>query len=54
VADFGIAKSLDAAGESLTTTGVAVGTPTYMSPEQSTGERIIDGRSDVYSLACVL
>jgi tetratricopeptide (TPR) repeat protein/tRNA A-37 threonylcarbamoyl transferase component Bud32 len=54
VADFGIAKSLDAASESLTATGVAVGTPTYMSPEQSSGERIIDGRSDVYSLACVL
>ena len=54
VADFGIAKSLDAVGESLTATGVAVGTPTYMSPEQSTGERIIDGRSDIYSLACVL
>src|SRR4029079_17807861 len=50
----GMAKSLDAARESLTATGVAVGTPTYMSPEQSTGERIIDGRSDVYSLACVL
>jgi tetratricopeptide (TPR) repeat protein/tRNA A-37 threonylcarbamoyl transferase component Bud32 len=54
VADFGIAKSRDAAGESLTMTGVAVGTPAYMSPEQSTGERIVDGRSDVYSLACVL
>jgi serine/threonine protein kinase/tetratricopeptide (TPR) repeat protein len=54
VADFGIAKSLDAAGEALTVTGVAVGTPAYMSPEQSTGERIIDGQSDIYSLACVL
>jgi tetratricopeptide (TPR) repeat protein/tRNA A-37 threonylcarbamoyl transferase component Bud32 len=54
VADFGIAKSLDVVGESLTATGVAVGTPTYMSPEQSTGERLIDGRSDIYSLACVL
>ena len=55
VADFGIALAVSAvAGERLTETGLAVGTPEYMSPEQSVGEREIDARSDVYSLACVL
>ena len=54
VADFGIAKALSAAGaEQLTQTGMAIGTPYYMSPEQAIGESI-DGRSDQYSLACVL
>jgi serine/threonine-protein kinase len=54
VADFGIAKALSAAGaEQLTQTGMAIGTPHYMSPEQAIGENI-DGRSDQYSLACVL
>ena len=54
VADFGIARAISAAGDTrLTETGIAVGTPTYMSPEQSTGEREIDARSDVYSLASV-
>ena len=55
VADFGIALALSAAaGERLTETGLLVGTPEYMSPEQSMGERALDRRSDVYSLGCVL
>jgi serine/threonine protein kinase len=49
VTDFGIARAIEA-GTRLTVTGVAVGTPTYMSPEQAVGEREIDGRSDIYSL----
>jgi serine/threonine protein kinase len=49
VTDFGIARAVEA-GTRLTLTGVAVGTPVYMSPEQAVGEREIDGRSDIYSL----
>ena len=52
VTDFGIARAVEA-GTRLTVTGIAVGTPTYMSPEQATGEREIDGRSDIYSLGVV-
>lgn len=54
VADFGIARAVSAAGvERLTDTGIAVGTPAYMSPEQCGGSPL-DGRSDLYSLGCVL
>ncbi len=55
VADFGVARAITAAGETrLTETGIAIGTPAYLSPEQATGERELDGRSDVYALGCVL
>jgi serine/threonine protein kinase/Tfp pilus assembly protein PilF len=55
VMDFGIAKAVSvAAGDTLTQTGMMVGTPAYVSPEQAAGDSVVDGRSDQYSLACVL
>ncbi len=54
VADFGIARALGAEGEALTKTGLAVGTPQYMAPEQATGEREVDGRADIYALGAVM
>lgn len=55
VADFGVARAIDAAaGERITLTGVTLGTPAYMSPEQASGDQTIDARTDVYSLGCVL
>lgn len=54
VADFGIGKALTGNATSLTQTGLSLGTPAYMSPEQAAGELDTDGRSDLYSLGCVL
>jgi len=55
VADFGIARALTAATlQPLTAAGAIVGTPAYMSPEQATGSGQLDGRSDIYSLGCVV
>jgi serine/threonine protein kinase/Tol biopolymer transport system component len=54
IADFGIALAVTkAAGARITQTGISLGTPQYMSPEQATGDRTIDGRSDIYSLGAV-
>ncbi len=55
IADFGLARAIRAAAvDDLTSTGLALGTPSYMSPEQTYGSDVVDGRSDLYSLACVL
>ncbi|MEO6331866.1 MAG: serine/threonine-protein kinase [Gemmatimonadaceae bacterium] len=55
VIDFGVARAVsNASADRMTAPGLTVGTPSYMSPEQASGEREVDGRSDVYSLGCVL
>jgi len=55
IADFGIARAIsEAGGERITGTGMMMGSPIYMSPEQVSGEQEVDGRSDIYSLACML
>ena len=56
VTDFGIARAVNraASGINLTIVGIALGTPHYMSPEQGSGDRELDGRSDIYALGCVL
>jgi serine/threonine-protein kinase len=54
VADFGVARAVSEVQEKLTQTGMIVGTPTYMSPEQASGDKQIDGRTDVFALACVV
>jgi serine/threonine-protein kinase len=53
VADFGIARALGDTNQRITSTGLALGTPGYMSPEQSSGEHDLDARSDLYALASV-
>ena len=55
VTDFGIARAIENAADilSVTSTGLTLGTPTYMSPEQAAADRNLDGRSDIYSLGCV-
>jgi tetratricopeptide (TPR) repeat protein/TolB-like protein len=55
VADFGVARAItEAGGDRLTSSGMAIGTPAYMSPEQASGDVHLDGRADIYALACVL
>jgi serine/threonine-protein kinase len=53
VADFGVARAVSEIQSKLTATGMLVGTPSYMSPEQATGDTNLDGRSDIFALACV-
>ena len=54
VADFGVARAITACCDDITEVGIAIGSPVYMSPEQAMAEQELDGRSDQYSLACVL
>jgi len=55
IADFGIARAIsEAGGERITGTGMMMGSPIYMSPEQVSGDKEVDGRSDIYSLGCML
>lgn len=55
VCDFGVARAIvSAGGDRLSSSGLVVGTPSYMSPEQASGDSELDGRSDVYSLSCVV
>jgi serine/threonine-protein kinase len=54
VADFGIARGFGGGDEQLTQTGVSIGTPAYMSPEQASGDEALDARTDIYSLGIVL
>jgi len=54
VADFGIARAIEQSGGGVTDTGLAIGTPAYMSPEQAAASPQVDGRTDIYALGCVL
>jgi serine/threonine-protein kinase len=54
IADFGVARAVSVEGQALTRTGLAVGTPSYMSPEQAAGTEEVGARSDLYALGCML